>query len=83
MVQDGLAQQFLDRFKLKLKPSWCEAALNHLESEATFQQKGREQQLQMLFSVFLESDLHAAGVASLPADLKVPGHRHTALHSAC
>ena len=67
----SVCQLFEDRLGVKLKSDWYQAAIAALRSDHRFSSGTSEQQMQLLFALFLESDLTTAGSGCLPANLKV------------
>ena len=67
----SVCQLFEDRLGVKLKAEWYQAVIASLRSNHRFSSGTPEQQMQMLFALFLESDLTTAGSGCLPANLQV------------
>lgn len=66
-----LCQRLKDASGIQLKNEWYQSAIEFLHADQNFAAKPHDQQLQLLFALFLEADMNVAGSGCLPGDVDV------------
>ena len=66
-----LSQELRQRYNIHVKPEWCASVSRSWEDQPTSANRTHEEELQLLFVAFLNSDLNVIGSGGLPRGLKV------------